>query len=206
MADGENRAGAPRSREEMEKVAATAAHPVRMVLLNLLGTRPGSGAAELAEWSGEPIGRVRKQLKILADDGFIGVQRQENRRGVAKRYYAHVRAFSFTAEDEEELNEREVRHLNFGTLRLLFSATTEALAAGTLAARQNYVLGNTPGEVDARGWKELSDLHLDLLARTQDIVASSRARLEASGEQQTIRFTSGVLFFESPPLEKNPDD
>jgi hypothetical protein len=190
----------------MEKVAATAAHPVRMVLLNLLGTRPGSGAAELAEWSGEPIGRVRKQLRILADDGFIGVQRQENRRGVAKRYYAHVRAFSFTAEDEEELNEREVRHLNLGIIRLLFSATTEALAAGTLAARQDYVLGNTPGEVDARGWKELSDLHLDLLERTQDIVASSRARLEASGEQPTIRFTSGVLFFESPALEKNPDD
>jgi len=206
MADGKNWVGAPKSREEMEKIAAAAAHPVRMGLLNLLGTRPGSGAAELAEWSGEPIGRVRKQLKILADDGLIGVERQENRRGVAKRYYSLVRSFSFTAEDEEELSAREVRHVNLSILRLLFDATIEALTAGTLAARPDYVLGNTPGEVDARGWKELAALHVDLLERTQDIVASSRARLEASGERPTIRFTSGVLLFESPPLKKNPDD
>lgn len=206
MADGENWQGAPKSREEMEKIAAAAAHPVRMVLLNLLGTRPGSGAAELAEWSGEPIGRVRKQLRILVDDGLIGLQRQENRRGVAKRYYSLVTAFSLSAEDEEELSEKEVRHLNLSILRLLFSATTEAMAAGTLTAQPDYVLGNTPGEVDARGWKELADLHLDLLGRVQEIVASSRARLEASGEQPTMRFTSGVLFFESPPLKKNSDD
>ena len=189
----------------MEKIAAAAAHPVRMVLLNLLGTRPGSGAAELAEWSGEPIGRVRKQLRILVDDGLIGVERQENRRGVAKRYYSLVRSFSFTAEDEEELSAREVRHINLSILRLLFSATTEALAEGSLSARPDYVLGNTPGEVDARGWRELADLHLELLERTQEIVASSRARLEASGEAPAIRFTSGVLFFESPPLDKDPD-
>ena len=201
MSDGSLWDGARKSREELGRIAAAAAHPMRMVLLNLLGTRPGSGAAELAEWSGEPIGRVRKQLRILVDDGLIGVQRQENRRGVAKRYYSLVTTFSVSAKDEEELSEKEVRHLNLSILRLLFSATTEALATGTLTAQPNYVLGNTPGEVDARGWQELADLHLDLLERTQEIMAASRTRLEASGEQPTVRFTSGVMLFESPPLE-----
>ncbi len=205
MADSENWEGGPKSREEMEKIAAAAVHPVRMVLLNLLATRPGSGAAELAEWSGEPIGRVRKQLKVLADDGLIGVQRQENRRGVAKRYYAHTMNLVFSDKDDDELSQRERILVNLSTLRLLFDATTKAVSEGTLTAQPDYVLGNTPGEVDAQGWKELADLHSDLLLRTQEVLASIRARLEASGEQPTLRFTSGVLFFESPPLEEGDD-
>lgn len=201
MADGEAWGGAPKSQEEAEKVAAAISHPVRSVLLNLLNTKPGSGAAELARWSEQPIGRVRKQLKVLADDGLIEVQRQETRRGVVKRYYANSIEVVLTEANDDELTERVQLLVALGILRLLFDETTRALAEGTFAARKDRVVANTPGAVDERGWAELARLHAELVERVQEVTAESRDRLEASGEEPTVFLTSGVILVESPPLK-----
>jgi len=176
-------------------------HPVRSVLVNLLGARPGSGAAELARWSDLPIRRVRGQLKILADDGLIRVQREETRRGVVKRYYANAVELAFSEDDEEELSERTRFLATLGTLRLLFDGARRAVATGMVGTRPERVIGNTFSEVDEQGWLELAELHDNLLTRTQEVIAESRARLEASGEKPTVPFVAGVILLESPPLE-----
>lgn len=177
-------------------------HPVRSVLLNLLGTRPGSGASELARWSGLPVARVRKQLKILADDGLIRVQRQERRRGVAKRYYANaIEVILPGTVGADELDDRAVKLATLGNLRLIFDGATRSVSEGTLTTRNDFVVGNTPGGVDEQGWKELAELHNELLERIQKVMAASHARLEASGEDPNVYFTSGVILVEIPPLE-----
>jgi len=174
--------------------------------MNLLSTRPGSGAVELARWSGQPVERVRKQLKVLADDGLIRVQRQERRRGVAKRYYANAMEVVLPGPGDEELDERELLLATLGILRLIFDGATRAVSGGTLMAREDRVIGNTPGEVDEQGWKELARLHTQLLERIQEVMAESRARLEASGEDPAVFFTSGVILVESPPLREDEED
>lgn len=188
----------------MEKVAAALSHPVRSALLNLLGMRPGSGATELARWSGQPVGSVRKQLKILVDDGLIRVDHQERRRGVAKRYYANAMEI-FLEDADEELNERTMVLATLGILRLIFDGATRAVSGGTLTAREDRVVANTPGEVDEQGWKRLAELHAELVERIQEVLAESRARLEASGEDPSVNFTSGVILVESPLLEEEDD-
>lgn len=192
----------PKSLEETEKVALAMVHPVRSVLLNLLGARPGSGAAELAKWSGEPIRRVRGQLKVLADDGLIRVERQETRRGVAARYYSNALELVLTEEHDAELPEPLRRLVAITTVRLVIDSVKRAMSAGTLLTRPEWTFGNTQAMVDDQGWKELAELHNALLERTQEVVAESRARLEASGEEPNVFFTSGVMLFENPPLDK----
>jgi hypothetical protein len=181
--------------------ARAAGHPLRAKLLNLLQIKPGSGATELAHWSHQPVEVVRRQLKLLVDQGLIVVERREPRRGAAENFYARTAAeSSFLMESAAGIPEKTFRRSIVGTMRLLIEGASAALAGGTFALRDDWVVTNTQGEVDEQGWRELAELHRTLLDRTQAVLEESKERL-SSGDGTPIYAISGQVFIENPSLD-----
>jgi hypothetical protein len=135
----------------------------------------------------------------LVRDGLIGVRSWEARRGTAKRYYVNVEALWMDVAMDAELSDAERRRASIGVLRLLFEAASEALGSGDFTARVDRLVAETPGEVDERGWQELSRLHHELLERTQEVIAASRKRLLASEQGKPIPLLSGQILVQRKP-------
>lgn len=179
-------------------VAAALAHPLRGKLVITLDARPGLGVAELGERVGEPVSRVRRHLQALVDDGLVGVEAMEERRGATKRYYRLTeRAAWIDIEDEKKLSGRERRLSTVGVVRAILDSVIRAISNPSLAERTDRLVAQKIGDVDGRGWAELSVLHHELLDQALAVVEESQERLEA-GTEEPITVVSAQVLLEIP--------
>jgi DNA-binding transcriptional ArsR family regulator len=173
------------------------AHPVRGRLYCTLGDLGEASARELAQVHGISLSKVRHHLRALMRAGLIAVGREERRRGVVERYYSSLRSLTITAEEDRRLPERERQRIALAITRVLFAEVTRGIAAQTLTSRPDRCLARVWGEVDLRGWRELSEIHHAALGDAERIIQESGERLRAGGEEP-IGATSTFLLFESP--------
>jgi DNA-binding transcriptional ArsR family regulator len=184
--------------ERVRRLSAVFGEPIRLKLLSALGAESGLGADTLADRVGEPVHKVRRHLNVLISLGLVEVVGTEGRRGAMKRYFAVNRSEAWIGgTDYAHLSLQERRRGDIGILRLIFEGATRAASSPSLGERSNEVLANISERVDEQGWQELSELHQEMLERAVEVVASSRARLEASGGE-AVGFISQQILLESP--------
>lgn len=157
-------------------------------------------AAQLAENSGLPPGKVRKYLRRMKEEGLIESVRTESHRGAVEHFYSLTGHMYINNEEVEELTTDERRRLHSLILK---PAVAEAIAAlVTRPSRRSLErvdnpLVRFPMMVDERGWGELVDIHEQSLKQLKEVKERNAARLE-DGDKQQFRATSLIMLFPAP--------
>lgn len=203
QAEGTDREPSSAEREMSTRILGGIKNELHSRLTNLLFTRPGLGVAEMAEYTGLSVSKVRREIAALMAEGLIEVDREEPRRGVVKRYYVGADRLWIDTEEDELLSEQDRQLTSLTVVRRILEEARRGVASGVATQRSDRMLANTAAEVDEQGWRELSELHHQLLERTLEVIAESRLRL-AAGEDPPLTIASGQILFEVPPPGKGP--
>jgi DNA-binding MarR family transcriptional regulator len=174
-------------------------HPELWSLADTLAEAPLS-AAQLAESSGLPPGKVRKYLRIMKEEGLIESVRTEGHRGAVEHFYSLSGQMFITTEEAEALTHGDRRRIHSFILKQGLAEAVAALVTKPsprgLERADNPVV-RFPMQVDEQGWNELVDLHHEALAKLTEAKERIAARLE-EGDEERFRVTSLVMFFEAP--------
>jgi len=202
MASDTASASKDRDDEELRALLATMTNSRRSRVIHVLATRPGSAGDEIAARLGLSAAVVRKELRALIELGMVEVRERETRRGVQKLYFANRRLPWIKEDQDPRLSRRQRQTADLEVLRDIVDDTRCAIAAPDYGSRPGRMVASLPGTVDARAWRELSELHHALLERSIEIIAAGNARL-AEGDEEPLTITSALLLLELPP---EPED
>jgi DNA-binding transcriptional ArsR family regulator len=183
--------------ERVRALAAAMANPLRGELLAVIAENTESGVSvrQLAEKMHQPGRRVRYHLDALAHQGLITVVREQIRRGAAERFYRVELIPMLSTEAMELIDDAEAQQVTSQAARCIFLDMSAAVAAGIFGARRGSSAIRRIGEVDLRGWEELSAIHDAALAEAQAVFAKCEKRLADSAEGP-IRAIAALLLFE----------
>jgi DNA-binding transcriptional ArsR family regulator len=181
-------------------LGAIVAHPLRTRCLTVLSDRTAS-PNELAQELGEDVGNVSYHVKQLLKMEAIELVRERPVRGAIEHFYRAIRRPVLSY--EENLNLSVEERMRFSRLVLQFSVADAATAidSGSLGQRADHHLTRLPVQVDEEGWRELSDLHAEMLQRAMDVEAASAERMSGDPESAGIPARVISMFFEMPPRE-----
>jgi DNA-binding transcriptional ArsR family regulator len=150
-------------------------HPLRLRLLTVITEMGEASSALLARELDVPLSTVGHHVRILRDLGYLEPTRTEPRRGAVERYYRATTA-PFVGDSEWE---RLPIALRRGIAnQLLGQVLVEAYEAGHADGFETAGahLTRTMLELDARGWRELSQAVMAFLKRVEALQARSDAR------------------------------
>lgn len=192
----------PLGDEKRERVIARVeamSHPLRVAIASLLVQNAAKSAAEVAEELGEPVERIRYQLRQLTNAGLVQVGKTRKRRGVVEQFYVgNDDSMVFYPEELELVPAEKKRKLAVTFLRVSFREALSALSAGSMYDRDETVTTRTPLRLDEQGWTELARIHRDAFDQIQKLRAEYEKRF--TGEDESlICATSILLCFENPP-------
>jgi DNA-binding MarR family transcriptional regulator len=180
--------------EPLEPLLSALVHPIRAQVLALLSERNAS-AAEIAEATGEPIGKVRYHLRSLAKSGLIGWQEAEDRRGVREYYWGPSSRQILEDEQHSVMSPEEIRLVSLYSLRLMFGDATTGLREGAFVRRNDHCLMRFRPQVDEAGWKELVKVYRSAIAGIERVSERASKRLARSGEIP-IPVSASLLLFD----------
>ncbi len=175
-------------------VAKALSHPLRQRLLIAYNQRPSS-PSDLADRLGEPLGNVAYHTKRLIDHGCLELTGTSPGRGGMKHIYrATVR---YELEDDTWLElPRSLRNSLAGRIASEIGQEV-ASATGTGGFDDDDVhMSRLDLDLDERGWRELTELLRDTIARADRIVEQSARRGPGTGSS-----VLAVMHFRTaPPL------
>jgi DNA-binding transcriptional ArsR family regulator len=178
------------------RLAKALSHPLRAHILVVLNERIAS-PNEIAEMLGERLPNVSYHVRALVDLECIELVRTAQRRGAIEHYYRALKRPFFSDRDWKRLPRSARQALADLGLQLIWDDVSQAIEAGTLAARPDMHVSRSPLVLDERGWGELSDALAALLAETEQIARRSAERLQKSGESG-IPNRLVLMHFEAP--------
>jgi DNA-binding transcriptional ArsR family regulator len=164
--------------------------------MRTLAIEPALGIDELAEFTGQPAWLVRRQIQILLDAGLVRIAREESRRGMSKRYYENLRPLVLDAVEDKALSPRDRRLTSVGALRAIIEDAGPAMRNPSFPERSDRMVAELSGRVDDRGWRELAELHREMLERVQTVMKESGERLDRGAEP--ISVLSAQILLEMP--------
>jgi DNA-binding transcriptional ArsR family regulator len=176
-----------------ESLVKALAHPLRWRIVDTMVERGEVSPVQLARLLDEPLATVSHHTRVLRDHGCIELTRTEPRRGAVEHYYRALMPAFF---DDEQWKRVPIM-LRRGVVGQVFRRIVDdAAAAGAVGAF------DAPGahmdrllvELDDDGWRELSELLLDVLRRAQAIQSRSDARRGDVGAARTSEVA--ILHFE----------
>jgi DNA-binding transcriptional ArsR family regulator len=176
-----------------DRLVKALAHPLRWRIVETMVERGEASPVQLARLLDEPLATVSHHTRVLRDLGCIELTRTEPRRGAVEHYYRALMPAFF---DDEEWK-RVPAMLRRGVAgQILRRIVDDAAAAGALGAfdAPGAHLDRLLVELDDDGWRELSELLLDVLRRAQAIQSRSDARRGDGGGARTSEVA--VLHFE----------
>jgi DNA-binding transcriptional ArsR family regulator len=157
-------------------------HPLRLRLLTAVTEMGEASSAVLSRELDLPLSTVSHHVRILRDLGYLEPTRTEPRRGAVERYY-RATAAPFVGDSEwERLPVALRRGIANQLLRQVLVEASEAGRADGFETAGAH-LTRTMLELDARGWRELSQAVMAFLKRVEALQARSDAR-SASGERR----------------------
>jgi DNA-binding transcriptional ArsR family regulator len=182
-----------------QQLAKALAHPLRVRILSSLH-KGISSPNQLSQELNEPLGNVSYHVKTLLEYDCVELVKTEPRRGAVEHFYRATERAFFSASDWEKIPAAARKGISGVILEKIGHDATEALMAGSIDARSDSHVSQTPLIVDAQGWTEITALLADTLNRTIEIQEESATRLS---EEKTdpIDTTLGILHFESPAAE-----
>jgi DNA-binding transcriptional ArsR family regulator len=178
------------------RLAKALAHPLRARILVVLNERVAS-PNEIAQLLGERLPNVSYHVRALVDLDCIALVRTAQRRGAIEHYYQALKRPFFSDSEWKRLPPSARQALADTTLRMVWDDVSEAIDAGTLAARHDMHVSRSALVLDERGWGELTDALAALLDEAERIGSRSAARLEKSADAG-IPSRLALMHFESP--------
>jgi len=190
----------PQSRTSPEgitqQLAKALAHPLRVRILSSLH-RGISSPNQLSQELGEPLGNVSYHVKTLLEYDCVELVKTEPRRGAVEHFYrATDRAF-LSDSDWAKIPASARKGISGSILESIGQSATEAMAEGTLDARSDSHLSDTPLQLDKQGWKELNKV----LSETGDKAAAIQkeaTRRMGKDKDKTLQTKLAIMHFEVP--------
>lgn len=169
------------------------AHPLRWRILELVSERGEASPSELSRALEQPLATVSHHVRVLREARSLELARTEQRRGALEHYY---RALTPPFFDDEQW-ERTPIVLRRGVAGQIFRRiVAEAAAAGSAGAfdAPHAHVDRMVLELDAEGWRELSDVLIGVLKRAQSIQEGSDVRRAGGAAARTSELA--ILSFE----------
>lgn len=194
----------PQSRTSPEAItqqlAKALAHPLRVRILSSLHNGISS-PNQLAQELEEPLGNVSYHVKTLLEYDCVELVKTEPRRGAVEHFYrATDRAF-LSDSDWAKIPASARKGISGALLESIGHSATEAMAAGTIEARSDSHLTETPLQLDKKGWSDLNKVLADAVAKAGAIQKEAAQRL-ADADGETISTKLAIMHFEVPTAEQ----
>jgi DNA-binding transcriptional ArsR family regulator len=193
----------PKSRTSPEgitqQLAKALAHPLRVRILSSLH-KGISSPNQLAQELDEPLGNVSYHVKTLLEYGCVELVKTEPRRGAVEHFYrATDRAF-LSDSDWAKIPASARKGISGSILQSIGESATEAMAGGTIEARKDSHLSDTPLLLDEQGWKDLNKILADAVKQAGEIQKEAAKRLEDKSEGISSKLA--IMHFEVPSTGK----
>ena len=190
----------PQSRTSPEgitqQLAKALAHPLRVRILSSLH-RGISSPNQLAQELGEPLGNVSYHVKTLLEYDCVELVKTEPRRGAVEHFYrATDRAF-LSDSDWAKIPASARKGISGSILESIGQSATEAMSKGTLDARSDSHLSDTPLRLDKQGWKELNKALAETVDKATTIQKEARKRM-GKDKAGAIETKLAIMHFEVP--------
>ena len=178
------------------RVVKAYSHPLRIQILRRLEDRVAS-PNELAGELGVPLANASYHVRRLRDLGLIELVGRNFRRGaVEHRYTARYHAI-FSEDEWGELPTVLKRAYLGGVLDTGWAHVAAAANSGGFD-RTDVHYSRTSGRLDARAWRMVAKELKRTLARVEEIMRDSEARLTENGAGQAQESTVMMLHFATP--------
>jgi DNA-binding transcriptional ArsR family regulator len=190
----------PQSRTSPEgitqQLAKALAHPLRVRILSSLH-KGISSPNQLAQELGEPLGNVSYHVKTLLEYDCVELVKTEPRRGAVEHFYrATDRAF-LSDSDWAKIPASARKGISGSILESIGQSATEAMAEGTLDARSDSHLSDTPLQLDKQGWKELNKVLSATVDKAAAIQKEAGKRI-GKDKGKALQTKLAIMHFEVP--------
>lgn len=194
----------PQSRTSPEAItqqlAKALAHPLRVRILSSLHNGISS-PNQLAQELDEPLGNVSYHVKTLLEYDCVELVKTEPRRGAVEHFYrATDRAF-LSDSDWAKIPASARKGISGALLESIGQSATEAMAAGTIEARSDSHLTETPLQLDKKGWGDLNKVLAEAVKKAGEIQKEAAKRM-ADKDADPIATKLAIMHFEVPAAEK----
>src|SRR5215213_2738148 len=190
----------PQSRTSPEgitqQLAKALAHPLRVRILSSLH-KGISSPNQLAQELGEPLGNVSYHVKTLLEYDCVELVKTEPRRGAVEHFYrATDRAF-LSDSDWAKIPASARKGISGSILESIGQSATEAMAEGTLDARSDSHLSDTPLQLDKQGWKDLNKVLSETVDKASAIQKEAGKRM-GKDKDKAFQTKLAIMHFEVP--------
>ena len=190
----------PQSRTSPEgitqQLAKALAHPLRVRILSSLH-KGISSPNQLAQELGEPLGNVSYHVKTLLEYDCVELVKTEPRRGAVEHFYrATDRAF-LSDSDWAKIPASARKGISGSILESIGQSATEAMAEGTLDARSDSHLSDTPLQLDKQGWKDLNKVLSETVDKASAIQKEASKRM-GKEKDKALQTKLAIMHFEVP--------
>lgn len=184
-----------------QQLAKALAHPLRVRILSSLH-KGISSPNQLSQELGEPLGNVSYHVKTLLEYDCVELVKTEPRRGAVEHFYRATERAFFSDADWAKIPASARKGINGVVLETIGQEATAAMVAGTIDARTDSHVTQTPLLLDEQGWTEVATLLVETLNRAAEIQDEAASRL-ADEKADPVATTLSILHFEkAPPAKK----
>lgn len=180
-----------------QQLAKALAHPLRVSILTSL-QKGISSPNQLAQELGEPLGNVSYHVKTLLEYDCVELVKTEPRRGAVEHFYRATERAFFSDNDWAKIPASARKGISGVVLQSIGQDATQAMIAGTIDARTDSHISQTPLLLDENGWTELNKVLADTLNRAIEIQEEAANRL-ADEKSDPISTRLSMLHFEAAP-------
>lgn len=177
-----------------QQLAKALAHPLRVRILSSLH-KGISSPNQLSQELDEPLGNVSYHVKTLLEYDCVELVKTEPRRGAVEHFYRATERAFFSDADWAKIPASARKGINGVALETIGEDATAAMIAGTIDARIDSHLSQTPLLLDQTGWDEVTTLLAETLSRALEIQEESATRL-ADEKSDSIATSLSILHFE----------
>jgi DNA-binding transcriptional ArsR family regulator len=194
----------PQSRTSPEgitqQLAKALAHPLRVRILSSLH-KGISSPNQLAQELGEPLGNVSYHVKTLLEYDCVELVKTEPRRGAVEHFYRATDKAFLSDSDWAKIPASARKGISGSILESIGQSATEAMAAGTLDARSDSHLSDTPLQLDKQGWKDLNKVLAETVDKATSIQKEAGKRM-GKDKSKALQTKLAIMHFEVPSATK----
>jgi DNA-binding transcriptional ArsR family regulator len=169
------------------------AHPLRWRILEVVSERGEASPVELARALDQPLATISHHVRVLREARSLEMTRTAQRRGAIEHYYRALAPPFFDLEQWERSPIVLRRGVAGQIFRRIVADAAAAGEAGAFDAPEAHV-DRIVLELDPAGWRELSDLLMDVLRQAQSI--QDRSDVRRDGGEETRVSQMSILSFE----------
>lgn len=190
----------PQSRTSPEgitqQLAKALAHPLRVRILSSLH-KGISSPNQLAQELGEPLGNVSYHVKTLLEYDCVELVKTEPRRGAVEHFYRATDKAFLSDSDWAKIPASARKGISGSILESIGQSATEAMAEGTLDARSDSHLSDTPLQLDKQGWKDLNKVLSETVDKATAIQKEASKRM-GKDKDKALQTKLAIMHFEVP--------